>query len=66
MVKVYDMGLAAYMKLKGVMVKGIEGKSFLFDTGDVPLSQWKIDYANSCCSRHDKEILGLKQMMQEG
>jgi len=69
-VKVKRLGLAAYMKLNGAQFRGhsplpnFKG-NFLFDT-DKSLKEWEVEYLNSCCSKHDSEVMTLRKFINVG
>ena len=59
------LGLAAYIHMRGgeLMEKTRrEGYKLLTDK---PLKEWSIQYANSCCKRHDQALCGLRDMPEE-
>jgi hypothetical protein len=56
------LGLAAYMKMKGAQLLGIEGRYYQFDTDRVE-SSWETEYLNTESYRHDCELMGLRKMM---
>jgi hypothetical protein len=67
-VETRKLGLAAYIKMCGGELLGIkpESNTFRFDTGedDRSVDQWEMDYVNSCCHRHDTELVNLRKLMR--
>ncbi len=58
------LGLAAWMKMNGCELLGFTRKEgFTFKAMD-PLDVWVVGYANSCCSKHDAELINLRSMMR--
>jgi hypothetical protein len=43
-----------------------ETNTFRFDTGEDKKSvdQWEFEYVNSCCHRHDTELVNLRKLMR--
>jgi len=60
-----NLGLAAYMKMKGCKLLEVEGKIFKFESVEEKLSEdeWRIKYFNSCCFRHDTELMMLRKFI---
>ena len=58
-----DLGLAAYIKMNGQKLMSINGKVFVFES-ERELDDWYVEYSNSCCHRHDTELLNLRKMMK--
>ncbi len=58
--KTSDLGLAAFIKIRDGNLKKCEGKDFIFDT-DKSEDEWRVEYLNSECYRHDSELLSLKK-----
>ena len=64
LVHVKQLGLAAYMKMKGCnLLRVNEGKAFVFES-EKSFSEWRIEYTNSCCSRHDAEVCELRNFLR--
>lgn len=62
-IEVSRLGLAAFVKMHdGKLVKYEAGK-FYFES-DRSVSDWEVDYTNSCCSRHDAELMNLRKLMK--
>ncbi len=70
-----DVGLAAYVKMNGgILVRTINSngkKGFVFEfeegtteNGDRSVEDWRLKYLNTCCRRHDTEVLTLKRLIR--
>ncbi len=62
------LGLAAYIKMQGGTLKGLEGgtNTFVFvETPDKSITDWEMEYVNSCCHRHDTELVNLRKLMRK-
>jgi hypothetical protein len=68
-IKVKRLGLAAYVKMCGAgFIAHEKDKStgryvFVFES-DKSLPEWEVEYANSCCSLHDSEVMSLRKFMK--
>jgi len=61
---VKQLGLAAYIKAKGVpLLKVDDGRTFIFKT-EKSFEDWRLEYANSCCSEHDSQVCELRKFMK--
>lgn len=60
-INTHRLGLAAFMKMKGCTLLRFENRRFFFET-DRDLTEWEIDYSNSCCYRHDLELCELRKL----
>ena len=59
-----DLGLAAYMKMHGVKLVSTANRTYSFEgDGGKTVDDWAVEYSNSCCHRHDTELVGLRKMM---
>lgn len=66
-VETRKLGLAAYIKMSGGQLLGVkpESNTFRFETGeDKNIEQWEMQYVNSCCHRHDTELVNLRKLMR--
>jgi hypothetical protein len=63
-----QLGLAAYIQMNGgqlVKVNHPRGsKSFVFES-DKSLTEWQIEYSNSCCSKHDSILCDLRNLIRD-
>lgn len=57
-----EVGLAAYIRIKGGHLKDFNESAgeYVFET-DKTLSKWRLEYVNSQCYQHDKEVMSLRQ-----
>ncbi len=58
-----DLHLAAYMKANGASFVGYENRAFCF-LSEKSAMDWKVEHANSCCRRVDKELIDLRKLMK--
>lgn len=61
---VEELHLAAYMKANGATLLDCVGRGFEFKS-DVPLSEWCVKHANSCCRKVDLQLLDLKEFISK-
>lgn len=59
-ISVSQLGLAAYIKMKGEKLVEVAGRNFVFET-ERPVSEWRVEYANSESSRHDAVLCELRE-----
>ena len=58
-IKINELGLAAYIKMKGEKLTGYnDGYIFESEKGE---SDWRIEYLSSESYRHDSELMSLKK-----
>ena len=62
-IAVNQLGLAAYIKMKGAELLKVEGKTFLFKS-DKSLHDWRVDYTNSCCMKHDTLVCEMRHYLK--
>ncbi len=62
-IEVKKLGLAAYVKMRGGILVGYESNLFLFNSNKT-IEEWNIEYLNSCCYRHDAELMALRNLIQ--
>jgi len=62
-VETRKLGLAAYIKMNGGMLVKYEKGKFHLDADKVE-RQWEVEYMNSCCHRHDTELVNLRKLMK--
>jgi len=57
------LGLAAFIKMNnGKLIEVASGK-FAFDSEKTE-SEWEVEYLNSCCHRHDTELINLRKLIR--
>jgi len=64
--QIKELGLAAYMQMKGCTLIGYDKdkRHFKFESEAKSVEDWSIEYANSCCSKHDRNILTLRNIVR--
>jgi hypothetical protein len=61
--KITELGLAAFIKARGYILVGCEGKTFFFIGEEGVKRELEIAYANSCCRQHDSTVMYLRSMI---
>ena len=61
-IKIKELGLAAFIKINGGTLVSFEGRDFSFES-DKTVDQWRVLYYNSCCYKHDNELLQLRKFL---
>lgn len=59
--KIRKLGLAAYIKMHGAVLKDVKGNVFMFES-EKSETEWEVEYLNSCCHRHDTELIHLRDL----
>jgi len=59
-IKTKKIALAAYIKMQTPLVT-INGGSFVFNS-EIPIDEWEIRYYNSCCYKHDSQVIALRDL----
>lgn len=61
-IEVRELGLAAYLKIKGTRMLRYNSmeSAFVFES-DMTLDEWRVEYFQSDCYQHDKEVMSLRQ-----
>lgn len=62
-ISINQLGLAAYIKMSGALLKTVEGKTFIFES-DKSVSDWRVEYNNSCCMKHDTLVCELRHHLK--
>lgn len=55
------LGLAAFIQINGSKLVGMNGRAFVFES-EKQLRDWEIEYANSCCQKHDQSVCELRKL----
>jgi hypothetical protein len=66
-VETRKLGLAAYIKMQGGELQGVEQDTNTFqfrDGSEKTVQQWEFEYVNSCCHRHDTELVNLRKLLR--
>lgn len=62
--EIRDLGLAAFLKMNNVRLLNVrDGNVFVFESEGRSVRDWELEYVNSCCFRHDRELMGLRKLM---
>lgn len=62
-IEVGHLGLAAYIKMHGQKLLRVDERKFVFESPR-PLSEWRVDYNNSCCMKHDTLVCELRHHLK--
>jgi len=62
-VVVSHLGLAAFIKMHGTTLVTVEEKKFIFES-EKSLGDWRVEYNNSCCMRHDTLVCELRHFLK--
>lgn len=62
-IKVKQLGLAAFIRMNGAELVKVEDKHFHLQT-DKTLDEWRIDYSNSCCMKHDALVCEMRYFLK--
>lgn len=61
-----DLGLSAFMKMNGCLLVKMINKTFVFESLEgESVEEWQIKYINSCCFRHDTELMFLRKLINK-
>lgn len=56
-----DLGLASFMRIKGVRFIGFDG-IFVFES-DKNENEWRVEWMESECYQYDKELIAMKKFL---
>lgn len=59
-----QLGLAAFIKMKGEPLLEVIGKTFVFES-DTHVNDWRVLYQNSCCMKHDVWVCELRHHLRQ-
>lgn len=62
---VSHLGLAAYIQMCGAKLISVQDKKFTFES-DKTVMEWRVEYNNSCCMRHDTMVCELRHHLKQG
>lgn len=68
-VETRKLGLAAYIKMQGGELLNFQPASNMFTfkikapSVGKSVQNWEFEYLNSCCYRHDSELVNLRKLM---
>ena len=59
------LALAAYLKMHGATFQGHQDGQFVFaqDEAGKDIDAWQVEYLNSCCHKHDTELVNLRSLL---
>jgi len=60
--KTRDIGLAAYLKIKGTKLLKCEERMLYFET-DRTLEDWRVQYYDSESRTHDAEVMAIRKLV---
>lgn len=60
-VHIRSLGLAAYLKTAGCKLVTVEDNQFVYES-DRSEREWQVEYLNSCCYKHDSEVMSLRKL----
>lgn len=63
LIQVNQLGLAAYVQMKGGKLQKVVNKVFHFES-DRTAQDWRIEYSNSDCQRHDALVCELREHLR--
>lgn len=62
-IQIRQLGLAAFVKMCGAKLVKVDGKEFFFES-EKTMQQWRVEYNNSCCMRHDALVCELRHHLK--
>lgn len=62
-IKVKQLGLAAFIRMEGAELVKVEDKHFLLES-EKTLEEWRIAYSNSCCMKHDSLVCEMRYFLK--
>lgn len=62
-ISVAQLGLAAYVKMKGATLLSVDNKIFKFQS-EKTTQEWRAEYSNSESMRHDSLVCELRNFMR--
>lgn len=66
-VETRKLGLAAFIKMHGGTLQSVDdsNNTFAFEDESGKTAQaWELEYMNSCCHRHDTELVNLRKLLR--
>jgi len=61
--KISELSLSAYMKMKGASLVDVKGKTFIFDS-ELSENEWRIKFLKSESSKFDSEVRELRKFLK--
>lgn len=62
--KVQNIGLAAYIRMRGHKLKKVDPHGFVFELSQNEQEELQMEYYNGECSRHDSEVCHLRDLQR--
>jgi len=62
-VETRKLGLAAFIKMHNEKLLEVNSGKFIFES-EKSESEWEVEYLNSCCHRHDTELIHLRKLLR--
>ena len=59
-----QLGLAAFVRMQGAKLLEVEGKTFYFES-DKTTEEWRVEYNNSCCMKHDILVCEMRRFLND-
>ena len=66
-VETRKLGLAAFIKMHGGSLESVQNETNTFafeDESGKTAQAWELEYMNSCCHRHDTELVNLRKLLR--
>lgn len=63
LIQIPQLGLAAYLRMKGAVLVKVENKIFHFES-DKTVNEWRAEYSNSESMQHDALVCDLRQFLR--
>jgi len=63
-ISIQQLGLAAYINMKGGQLLGMEGRKFQFES-EKSEQQWRAEYAGSSEMRHDSLVCEMRNLLKQ-
>ena len=63
-IRIRQLGLAAYLLIRGEEFIGHEDGHFIFKSVQGE-REWDLEYFNTCCQKHDNAVMSLRKFIQK-
>lgn len=64
-IKTNKLGLAAYVQLQGMKLVKVSAGAFYFES-EKDIRHFEVQYLNSCCHKHDSNVMSLRNLLPGG
>ena len=61
--EIRKLGLAAFIKMNNEELVQVNNGKFVFES-ECSEVEWEVRYLNSCCHRHDTELINLRKLIR--